>query len=152
MTDRTSYSSNMRPLDSMTERNLQTAPQAPAPAQLSDLHRQAAMLSKLPVVSKLLANPGAVDQIAAQSPQLAQMMAANPFMKDMLQPQAVSQLLWCCFAHSSNIAYAQLDLARQDLRHTHSALVLDWAMYDTVNSLCNNCFGYQATCSYIELS
>ena len=117
----------------MTERVHATAPQVPVPAQLSDLHKQAAMLSKLPVVSKLLANPGAVDQIAAQSPQLAQMMAANPFMKDMLQPQAVSQLLhaaqdpqnlqnllgnhkflWCCIAHSPSIADAQLGLARQN--------------------------------------
>lgn len=60
---------------------------------LGELHKQAAMLSKLPVVSKLLANPEAVDRLSAQSPQLAQMLAANPFLKDMLQPQAVSQLL-----------------------------------------------------------
>lgn len=62
-------------------------------ANLGELHKQAAMLSKLPVVSKLLANPEAVDRLSAQSPQLAQMLAANPFLKDMLQPQAVSQLL-----------------------------------------------------------
>ncbi len=62
-------------------------------AKLGDLHKQAALLSKLPVVSKLLASPDTLDRLTAQSPQLAQMLAANPFMKDMLQPQAVSQLL-----------------------------------------------------------
>ncbi|KAL0039743.1 hypothetical protein WJX77_006684 [Trebouxia sp. C0004] len=62
-------------------------------AELGELHKQAALLSKLPVVSKLLASPDTLDRLAAQSPQLAQMLAANPFMKDMLQPQAVSQLL-----------------------------------------------------------
>ena len=65
----------------------------PRMAELGDLHKQAALLSKLPVVSKLLASPETLDRFTAQSPQLAQMMAANPFMKDMLQPQAVSQLL-----------------------------------------------------------
>ena len=69
------------------------APAGLGQATLGHLHEQAAMLSRLPVVSKLLANPEAVDRLAAQSPQLAQMMAANPFMRDMLQPQAVSQLL-----------------------------------------------------------
>lgn len=61
--------------------------------KLEELHKQAAMLSKLPVVSKLLADPEAVARISAQSPQLAQLLASNPAMKDMLQPQAVSQLL-----------------------------------------------------------
>ena len=65
----------------------------PRMAELGDLHKQAALLSKLPVMSKLLASPDTLDRLTAQSPQLAQMLAANPFMKDMLQPQAVSQLL-----------------------------------------------------------
>lgn len=65
----------------------------PKTAELGDLHKQAALLSKLPVVSKLLASPHTLDRLTAQSPPLAQMLAANPFMKDMLQPQAVSQLL-----------------------------------------------------------
>ena len=62
-------------------------------ANLGELHKQAAMLSKLPVVTKLLGNPEAVARLSAQSPQLTSMLAAHPFMKDMLQPQAVSQLL-----------------------------------------------------------
>ncbi len=66
---------------------------AVAVPRIGDLHKQAALLSKLPVVSKLSASPETLDKLTAQSPQLAQMLAANPFMKDMLQPQAVSQLL-----------------------------------------------------------
>lgn len=69
----------------------------PAPSlsvdKLEELHKQAAQLSKLPVVAKLLADPGALERVSAQSPQLAQILASNPVMKDMLQPQAVSQLL-----------------------------------------------------------
>ena len=71
---------------------MQPAPASGA-ANLEELHKQAALLSKLPVVSKLLADPGAVERVAAQSPQLAHILASNPVMKDMLQPQAVSQLL-----------------------------------------------------------
>ena len=71
---------------------MQSAP-APSSVQLEELHRQAAMLSKLPVMVKLLKDPGAVERFSAQSPQLAQVLASNPVMKDMLQPQAVSQLL-----------------------------------------------------------
>ena len=66
---------------------------AVAVPKIGDLHKQAALLSKLPVVSKLLASPETLDKLTSQSPQLAQMLAANPFMKDMLQPQALSQLL-----------------------------------------------------------
>lgn len=66
---------------------------APSSGQLDELQRQAAILSKLPVMSKLLKDPGAVERLSAQSPQLAQIFASNPVMKDMLQPQAVSQLL-----------------------------------------------------------
>ena len=62
-------------------------------ATLEQLHQQAAMLSKMPVVSKLLNNPDAVSQLASQSPVMDRMLALNPFMKDMLQPQAVGQLL-----------------------------------------------------------
>lgn len=71
---------------------MQPAP-IPSSGQLNELHRQAAILSKLPVMSKLLKDPGAVGRLSAQSPQLAQVLASNPAMKDMLQPQAVSQLL-----------------------------------------------------------
>lgn len=61
--------------------------------QLEALQKQAALLSKLPVVSSLLADPGAVKRLSAQSPHLSQVLASNPLMTDMLQPQAVSQLL-----------------------------------------------------------
>lgn len=61
--------------------------------QLEALHKQAAMLSNLPAVSSLLADPGAVKRLSAQSPQLSQILASNPLMTDMLQPQTVSQLL-----------------------------------------------------------
>ena len=71
---------------------MQSAP-TPSSGQLEELHRQAAILSKLPVMSKLLKDPGAVERLSAQSPQLAQILASNPVMKDMLQPEAVSQLL-----------------------------------------------------------
>ena len=71
---------------------MQPAP-SPGVDKLEELHKQAAQLSKLPVVAKLLADPGAVERVSAKSPQLAQILASNPVMKDMLQPQAVSQLL-----------------------------------------------------------
>ena len=61
--------------------------------QLEALHKQAAVLAKLPAVSSLLADPGAVKRLSAQSPQLSHILSSNPMMMDMLQPQAVSQLL-----------------------------------------------------------
>lgn len=63
------------------------------PPNLSDLQKQAAMLSRMPIVSKMLADPDFISSLTAQSSQLAQVMDTNPCMRDMLQSQAVSQEL-----------------------------------------------------------
>ena len=71
----------------------ETTSQSKRNATLEQLQQQASRLSQLPVVSKMLSDPAAASQLAAQSPVMRRMLELNPFMKDMLQPQAVNQLL-----------------------------------------------------------